>query len=116
MDSGDIVLYAVIIGVTVCLLSIVGYGLMSSDEYVYENILATVSDKYDVSTTTMITISNGKTTSVIPSTTTDYYITTNYGNISVPYSEYVALKNNDTVVLTKNLNTSSLEYNCRIAS
>lgn len=116
MDIGDAVLYAVAIGVIVWLLGIVIWGFVYSDEYVYENILATVSDKYDESTTTMVVVSTGKTTSVIPSTTTDYYITTNYGNISVPYSEYVALKNNDTVVLTKNLNTSSLEYNCRIAS
>lgn len=88
----------------------------SNDEYVYENILATVTDKYDESTTTVELISNGKTTTCVPVTSTDYYIATNQGNISVPYSEYVALKNNDTVVLTKNLNTSSLEYNCRVTS
>lgn len=100
---------------TLIMASIIIFGitLFASSLYydsicTYENINATVLDKYIDEYTTTAVFSNGKMAWTAPVQHADYHLNTTYGDIQVSSSVYEAYNVNDTVNLTKNINTSHI--------
>lgn len=118
MDWDVIAIYIVVILIgTAFIVGVIGLLTESPESNdVYINVLSNVTDKYDTSTTTFSVISNGKTTTMVPITSYSYYITTQYGNISVSSGEYNLIEKGDTVVLKENVNQSVFNYVCKITN
>ena len=77
----------------------------------YINITGKVLDKYEDTYTTMVPVSNGKTTTVIPVINHKYVLVTDKGNLTVDSSIYRQYNNGSRINLTKDVNDSSIMYN-----
>ena len=106
--------------IAICMIGIIGVFLITSvgiykadyDAHcVYKNYSANVTEHYDDTYTTIVPVSNGKTTSCVPIFHHDYYIIADNQKFSVSYSFWDKIKVNDTIQLTKNLNNSDVKIN-----
>lgn len=110
MDNEPIIAAIVIIG---CLL-IVSVGIYKVDyeaHCVYENYSANITGHYDEEYTTIVPMSNGKSTTCVPIFHHDYYIVADNHTLQVSSSFWNNMNINDTVQLTKNLNNSNVKIN-----
>jgi len=82
-----------------------------TEHHTYMNITSNVIDKYENEYTTIVPISNGRTTSMIPIYNHDYIIVTSDGELNVNHRIYEQYNNGSQINLTKDLNDSSIMYN-----
>ena len=110
MDDEFIIGAVVIVG---CLLIVsVGVYMANYEAHcVYENYSVNITGHYDKEYTTMVAMSNGKTTTCVPVFHHDYYIIADNHTLKVPLSFWKNMNINDTVQLTKNLNNSNVKIN-----
>ena len=113
MDGYDFVFYVWVlfaISLLVFCLGLVGYTIYEEYciEYTYENLTGVLYGVSSEDVSTIVPISNGKTVTFIPVINIEYYANTSMGKISCSYDVYSSPKINQSIIITKNINTSEL--------